>query len=82
MEEQLVHWHFCSNRGEEWKSLRAAWQPMFYTGSLKKCIPIFDRAAKFFLEELSWAATDNNYTDVHSPLQDVALCTICQAALG
>ena len=70
------------NRGEEWKGLRATWQPMFYTGSLEKCLPIFDRAAKFFVEELSWAAKDNKYMDVHSPLQDVGLSAVCQAAFG
>ena len=55
---------------------------MFYTGNLEKCIPIFDGAARLFLEELSWAARDDKFMDVYAPLQDVTLSVICKAAFG
>ena len=69
-------------RGEVWKGLRATWQPIFYTGNLEKCIPIFDGAARLFVKELSWAAKDNKFVDVYAPLQDVGMSAICQAAFG
>jgi hypothetical protein len=41
----------CS--GSEWRDLRAAWQPMFFSGSLENYVPIFDRAATLMTEEMS-----------------------------
>jgi len=68
--------------GTEWRDLRAAWQPMFFTGSLENYMPIFERAANFLAEELSWAATDKAFVDMHSLVQDMSLNVVGQAAFG
>jgi cytochrome P450 len=62
--------------------LRAAWQPIFFTGSLENYMPIFDKAATLLAEEMSWAASENQFVDMHSLVQDMALNVICQAAFG
>jgi len=55
---------------------------MFFTGSLEKYVPIFDKAASLLTEELPWAASGQSFVDVHSPDQDLGLNVICSAAFG
>jgi len=55
---------------------------MFFTGSLENYMPIFERAANFLAEELSWAATDKAFVDMHSLVQDMSLNVVGQAAFG
>jgi len=77
-----VHPNFAICSGSEWRDLRAAWQPMFFTGSLENYMPIFDRAATLLTEELSWAAVKNQFVGVQSAVSNMALNVICQAAFG
>ena len=76
MKRVLLH------RGSEWQDLRAAWQPMFFTGSLENYVGIFDKAAKLLTEEISWAAAKGEFIDMHSLATDMSMEVIGRAAFG
>jgi len=69
-------------RGTEWRDVRAAWQPMFFTGSLENYVPVFERAASLLAEELSWAAAKGEAVNIHSLIQDMTMDVIGRAAFG
>ncbi len=71
---------FC--RGSKWRNMRATWQPMFFTGSLEKYVPIFDRAALLLAEEISWAAAEERVIDVYPMVQEMSMDVIGRAAFG
>ena len=55
------------------RGLRAAWQPMFYTASLKGFLETFDDAALNLASRLEIAASEANSVDIHAMIGDMVM---------
>ena len=69
-------------RDEQWRSLRAAWAPLFVAGSLEKGAGIVSRAARLLGDRLAPAAAAGDAVDLTPLLGDYSLQVISEVALG
>jgi cytochrome P450 len=73
--------HGCY-RGEKWRSLRAVWSPMFYSGSLEAYADCMHRSTDCLVAKLGAAAKAEESVDMAAELRTLALSVVGTSAFG
>eukprot|EP00884_Botryococcus_braunii_P022849 jgi/Botrbrau1/9248/Bobra.180_1s0009.1 len=69
-------------RGDKHRSLRGAWQPVFFSGSLELFAALMNEANDLLLARLGNAADQRQILDVHKALGNLTLDVIGYSAFG
>ncbi|KAK9803710.1 hypothetical protein WJX73_004212 [Symbiochloris irregularis] len=69
-------------KGERARTVRSAWHPMFYSGTLEGIVGLMHQAADSAVQRLSAAAKSKDPIDVSVVLSQMSLQVIAQAAFG
>ncbi|KAK9827982.1 hypothetical protein WJX81_005128 [Elliptochloris bilobata] len=81
-EREFEAGNIVAARGEKHKSLRAAWQPMFFSGSLEAFSVLMNEAAELLIDTLSAAAKAGRSVDIHRLLGDMTMAVVGTTAFG
>ncbi|CAL8467004.1 g6540 [Coccomyxa elongata] len=68
--------------GDKHKSVRSAWQPMFFTGSLESYSALMNEATDILLMKLAAAAKETRVIDLYKLIGDMTLQVVGTTAFG
>ena len=69
-------------RGERARTIRSAWQPMSFTGTLEGFVGIMNQAADRAVQQLAAAAKGEDAVNVANVLSALSMQVIASAAFG
>lgn len=70
------------NRGDKHRSLRGAWQPVFFSGSLEVFAALMNEATDILLSKLGNAADTGKVVDMHKALGHLTMDVVGSSAFG